>query len=653
MFANAQQIRLLTTQPVMHPIAQPIMQPIDQSSTQPINQSSTQQPIMQPLPALNVNDAVNATNSTPIRALSQTASQRVSPHVIVLQALTNAEAAALAVPASTQAAALPASSAPAKPLQIGVGRAVPDAADATATARLLTWTQAADGSLRAAISVEVFEARGLRLGLHVVQLPPEAKLRVYAPDAADTIEIAATEVLNTIQMNLKAGDNSAAAHTYWLPIVKGSRGALEIELPAGTDPDLVEVSLPLVSQLSMLPSDDATWSSNLPVLGAPTCSQDVMCTTGRSNEMHAVAKMAYTDSPGSTSLCTGTLLNNTKNDHTPYFLSANHCISTQTVASTLALAWNYRSTICNSGIADDNASDSIVTGAYLLYTNEITDNSLLLLKDTPPANATFADWNAAPVNMGSVAFGIDHPGGELQKYNESVVGATCSQNADYSYSCNSTSGNPFYKTVFTYGMSAGGSSGGPLFINGKVVGQLRGVDPNQSPDCGANYSKPIYYGRFDLAYTNGLSLWLSPQMYTLTLTSTDAANNSSTYTYQVQSGQTYWYTFGTSMGPIASVTGTCGGTWNESTYTTNVITGACTANVKFDTTYTITLTATDKAGNAATWPYQVAAGHSYAFSFDPSEGPISTVTGTCGGSWNGSTYTTGTIAASCSANVQF
>jgi len=228
--------------------------------------AQSSQPVMRQLDALDPSSATSPLPPAPaaqIRSLSQGTSQRVLPRVIVLPPLTGPQAA-LPIPS------------PGQPLQIGVGRALPDAANAAATASLLAWTQAADGSQRAAISVRAPGAKGLRLGLLVDQLPPGALLRVYAPDAAQTTEITATEVLRTIQANLNAGDNSAAAHTYWLPTVDGPEATLEIQLPAGVSPSQLKVSLPTVSHLVMLSAGTEASSGTG---AADKCTLDAKCTT--------------------------------------------------------------------------------------------------------------------------------------------------------------------------------------------------------------------------------------------------------------------------------------------------------------------------------------------------------------------------------------
>ena len=55
------------------------------------------------------------------------------------------------------------------------------------------------------------------------------------------------------------------------------------------------------------------------------CEVDASCYGD--NEKNAVGRIIFNNN-GGTYVCTGTLLNNVAQDHTPYFLTANHCVST-------------------------------------------------------------------------------------------------------------------------------------------------------------------------------------------------------------------------------------------------------------------------------------------------------------------------------------
>ena len=60
----------------------------------------------------------------------------------------------------------------------------------------------------------------------------------------------------------------------------------------------------------------------------------VNCDEGKDwqNQKHSVCKYSFNDARYSY-LCSGALINNTKNDGTPYFLTANHCINTEAEAA--------------------------------------------------------------------------------------------------------------------------------------------------------------------------------------------------------------------------------------------------------------------------------------------------------------------------------
>ena len=82
-----------------------------------------------------------------------------------------------------------------------------------------------------------------------------------------------------------------------------------------------------------------------------------------------MARLVYT-TDGASYVCSGTLI--ADRDHStfiPYFLTANHCVNTQTVASTIQTYWFYRSTACNSGTRGDyrvtmrHGVSTVTTGA--------------------------------------------------------------------------------------------------------------------------------------------------------------------------------------------------------------------------------------------------------------------------------------------------
>jgi V8-like Glu-specific endopeptidase len=204
------------------------------------------------------------------------------------------------------------------------------------------------------------------------------------------------------------------------------------------------------------------------------------------------------------------LLNNTKKDHKPYFLTANHCIAKQSEAATVDILWNHRAASCNSFQADSTRVRQKV-GAQLLYSSRKTDTSLLLLNSKPPSTAVFAGWNAnSPAGVGATVFSIHHPNGDFQMSSSGVVSGfytSCSSEGDCGALLSQAGNNPLYAVKWSRGITAHGSSGGPLFSSstGQVIGQLRGghsscTTPNAMDS----------FGRFDLPFKDGMWKWLSP-----------------------------------------------------------------------------------------------------------------------------------------------
>lgn len=398
------------------------------------------------------------------------------------------------------------------PRRIGLARDVVLTASVDSTAAVLGWQSTASGGQRAAISFSSEDAKGLRLGMLVKSLPAEATVRVYAQDASTAYVVSGQAVLAAVQRNLDSGDSSDNARTYWTPLVEGQEATLEIELPAQVATSTVQIAVPRLSHLVVSPLDSSTVTARA-IGSSGSCEVDVNCNSSYSSkESNAVARMVFA-SGGTLYQCSGTLLNDTSSSGTPYFLSANHCISTQTEASSLQTYWFYRSASCNSS-ALSSSSTTRIGGATLLYASSGTDTSFMRLLDTPPTGAMYAGWLVDPATVGATVAGLHFPEGDLEKISTGTVASfqLCSQISATSQSrtcslSNVTSGN-FLNAVFTSGATEEGSSGSPLFQTSSsgghyLVGQLFGGDSSCTNQTGSNI-----YGRFDQAYSAALSQWL-------------------------------------------------------------------------------------------------------------------------------------------------
>ncbi|APD07911.1 hypothetical protein UJ101_02412 [Flavobacteriaceae bacterium UJ101] len=163
--------------------------------------------------------------------------------------------------------------------------------------------------------------------------------------------------------------------------------------------------------------------------------------------------------------CTGSLINNTKQDGTPYFLTANHCFNTSndiyTFPEEMLIIFNdeKRSANDNSGLSSNNNS---VLGAKFLDKSSAYDYALLEL-DTD--DNTLADykvcyigWDTSELKSSDDYYGIHHPEGSDKKLSKlKNTGATASE----------------WISNWKSGILEPGSSGSPLVNpSGKLVGVL-------------------------------------------------------------------------------------------------------------------------------------------------------------------------------------
>ncbi len=217
--------------------------------------------------------------------------------------------------------------------------------------------------------------------------------------------------------------------------------------------------------------------------------------------------------------CSGSLINNTNQDATPYFLTAEHCGGDATSADrdNWQFYFNNEKPGCDdSGTAPENM---MLTGASLKSLgshNGGSDFQLLLLDNEPPSswNPYFNGWNRTTA-ASSAGVGIHHPLGDSKKistYATTLDSATV-QIGDEPMAQNSAWKVIWASTETNHSVTEGGSSGSPLFNNYKqIIGTLSGG----AASC-SNTEGPDYYGRFDFHWdkngsTNNFMLkpWLDP-----------------------------------------------------------------------------------------------------------------------------------------------
>jgi PKD repeat protein len=233
------------------------------------------------------------------------------------------------------------------------------------------------------------------------------------------------------------------------------------------------------------------------------CNVNVNCPEGTpwADQIRSVAMIL---TAGGWRLCSGALVNNTRYDHTPFFLTANHCLGGE---ETWVIMFNYQSPGCSD---IDGPTTDTVSGTTLRANNWDSDFALLELSEIPPMeyNVYYSGWSAVDTAPPSTVC-IHHPSGDIKKI-------TFDDDPPVSSTYGGTPPGSHWKTViYELGTTEPGSSGSPLFDDThRIIGQLHGGTAACDGDVPNN--QPDYYGKVALSWNNGVSAsqrlrdWLDP-----------------------------------------------------------------------------------------------------------------------------------------------
>jgi hypothetical protein len=391
------------------------------------------------------------------------------------------------------------------PLKIGHGIPISPTDTVDKLLKIWTWETLPDGSHAAAVSFYSAGATGTRLLLDVEYLDPRAILVFSGSMSEEKTQITGYEIKNILFRNLSDSPLGPSSKTYTGPYTEGERVTLEMFLPKEVPIYEQRISIPTISRIITNPVDPNAFEKPNE---SGSCQFDIKCEPDWVSIGNGVARIIFTDpSEGASFLCTGTLLNDSSNSTTPYFLTANHCISSQNVASTVETFWFYQNTYCGSAVTG-SSTQSRSGGALLLNTLSNTDTTLLRLNQTPPPGVSYLGWSTEAVISGSQITGVHHPRGDKQKVSK---GYSNGYSICANLYCSSASQTTATHIVvnWTKGVTEPGSSGSGLFIesngNKKLAGTLTGGTSSCSNSTGFDV-----YGRFDVPYYQTLYKWLNP-----------------------------------------------------------------------------------------------------------------------------------------------
>lgn len=352
-----------------------------------------------------------------------------------------------------------------------------------------SWTELPDGGKVWRLRIESPGAYSINLIYDKYHLPAGAELFVYNEKRGDeAMTIGAFTAANN-----KEHQEFATAPVSGDVIVVEYYEPAEVEFPG-------EI---VISRVVHAYRDLFSWDLAKSALGfgsSGSCNNNVMCPEG-DDWAEQIRSVAMILTSGGSRICTGSMINNVRQDGTPYFLTANHCLGGN---NTWIFMFNYQSPNCTN---IDGPTYMTVQGSSLKANYSTSDFALLELTETPPDSFEiyFNGWSAVDVESDS-AVGIHHPAGDIKKISFDYDTYT---SRDY---LNESSGTTHWRiSNWEDGTTEPGSSGSPLFNkNHQVIGQLHGGYAS----CSSITSD--WYGKFAMSWEGGgsssnqLKFWLDP-----------------------------------------------------------------------------------------------------------------------------------------------
>lgn len=361
-----------------------------------------------------------------------------------------------------------------------------------------TWTELPGGGKIWRLTLESEGALALGVYYDDFWLPYGGELYLYN-ERKDQILGAYTE------------DNNNPECTFANQLVQGEKVTLEYYQPAET------VIMPNLNISELSYNYRGVTFDYIERGGSVWCMININCSPEGDNwqdEKKGVVKQ-YMKIGWGYYLCSGSLINNTSQDKTPYVLTAFHCGEGATTAdlNQWVFYYNYEAATCSGNWGPSNQTQ---TGCAKRAEGDYEPGSdflLLELNYNVPTSYDpyFNGWDRRNVPADS-GVSIHHPAGDIKKISTFEYPAASSQWNNYGV----LSHWRVYWAETAHGTSIteGGSSGSPLFNQvGRIVGDLTGGPPD---DC----DNPLYslYGKLSYSWdqmgsqpSQQLKSWLDPE----------------------------------------------------------------------------------------------------------------------------------------------
>jgi V8-like Glu-specific endopeptidase len=347
---------------------------------------------------------------------------------------------------------------------------------------------AADGTVVWSARVAAPGATALRLHLSPFDLPESAELYAYSADGQ--------------AHGPYTGRGPIDDGELWTNTIFGDEMRLQLRVAAED-----------ASNTRLVIADAGYMGAGLPMAGSNLCSDNAECVENAAcwnvsavaQARDAVASILFA-SGGFYYICSGGLIADSVSGTVPYFLTANHCISRSSEASSVETYFDYESGSCTSpDCTQPYFGNADTLGAQIMAGNRTGDYTLLRLSSvptTPDGDAVYLGWNSSPVANfnGAHLYRLSHPQGSPQAYSQHDVDTS-------KPTCSSwPRGSWIYSRDIT-GATEGGSSGSPVLNgSGQIVGQLSGACGFNVNDTCDSASNATVDGAFASYYSQVASL---------------------------------------------------------------------------------------------------------------------------------------------------
>lgn len=384
--------------------------------------------------------------------------------------------------------------------KVGFGRQVPEEMIAQFEAFVMeetNWVSSFSGK-SIAFELSSDSAMAMRAQLHIKGLTKSAILSFSGTNGQVIYQTSWKEILS------RHGEIESGELKFWTPIIESDAARVEIFLPAGSTVDPATlISVSGASHLGYSPETEE-WDSRLFGIGSSfSCQRDAVCDSVWNIQRKATAMLYATSAGGSTFQESAIVLNNTREDFTPYML-VEGWINSSSEAASINTRWRFEASTCDGGLG--SGSSWLYGGASFLASHSPTYQSLVVLNEDLLSGTGLSGWTSGTNVLKDSLSTIHHPVEDLKKiasgYNAAFAACIPRNDGTGNVDCydrsSSASDANFIKLQFTRGTAEQGSWGAGVFDSQKyLIGNI--YTRNTGASCSALYYS--YVGRFDRAYS--------------------------------------------------------------------------------------------------------------------------------------------------------